>query len=494
MIRRVALAAMASAAAEVAGVGLMATAAWLLLRAAEHPPLGALAVAIVVVRTLAIGRGGLRYAERLVGHKVVLEHVSELRGRIFDAAARGGARSDGDSLSRLVSDVDAVQDALLRCLVPWTTAGVVGVAAAVGAFVVEVWAGVLVVVGGVVLCGVAVGLARSRDAGGPVLRARLAGEVADLVYGSADLAAFGAGGRYRERAVATSARIEEVDRRSDGAVSAVVGVVGAVVALGAGLLSADAGLPVAAAVTLGLIAVFDVALPAVTAARGWPQHRAALERLRELLNAPPPAQGPTEPLPRARVVALVGPSGSGKTTLLRRIAAGLDPAVVRGVFADDHVFTATLRDNVLLGTDAVPHEPVLTPWLATLPDGWDTELTADALSGGQRARLLLARALTAAPDVLLLDEPVEGLDPATADALMHTLLAYPGHVIVATHRLAALPTADEILVLHNGKITQRGPHATLVAQPGYYRDRWLTERALDELARPASAVDRQPAR
>jgi ABC-type multidrug transport system fused ATPase/permease subunit len=55
-------------------------------------------------------------------------------------------------------------------------------------------------------------------------------------------------------------------------------------------------------------------------------------------------------------------------------------------------------------------------------------------------------------------------------------------VVIATHRLAALPAADEVVVLEAGRIAQRGPHSALVAQPGYYRDRWLAERALDEVS------------
>jgi len=78
---RLAWAGALAAGAELAGLGLMATAAWLLLRAAERPPLAALTVAIVAVRTLALMRGGLRYAERLAGHEVVLRRLGALRER-----------------------------------------------------------------------------------------------------------------------------------------------------------------------------------------------------------------------------------------------------------------------------------------------------------------------------------------------------------------------------------------------------------------------------
>lgn len=131
---RLGLAALIAAAAELSGIALIATATWLLATAAEQPPLTALTVAIVSVRTFAIGRGVLRYLDRLLGHDAVLRALARLRGTVFRALtplAPMGARlfRGGDLLTRFVSDVDAVQDLLLRVLVPMWTALVVVVAA-----------------------------------------------------------------------------------------------------------------------------------------------------------------------------------------------------------------------------------------------------------------------------------------------------------------------------------------------------------------------------
>src|ERR1700754_2522492 len=125
-----------AAGTELAGLALMATATWLLITAAGQPPISALTVAIVAVRTLAIARGVLRYTERLAGHDAVLRIITEVRGRIFATLSTRPARATdraGDALSRLVSDVDAVQDLLLRVLVPGAAAGLVAVLALLGA-------------------------------------------------------------------------------------------------------------------------------------------------------------------------------------------------------------------------------------------------------------------------------------------------------------------------------------------------------------------------
>ncbi len=177
-------------------------------------------------------------------------------------------------------------------------------------------------------------------------------------------------------------------------------------------------------------------------------------------------------LPPGGRLAVTGPSGAGKTTLLMTLAGLLAPAHgtvrvggapvaslseprLRGAvtfFAEDaHVFATTVRDNLLVArgdcTDAEITEALtavgLSRWLSGLPEGLGTVLTggADALSAGQRRRLLLARALLCRAAVLLLDEPTEHLDADDAEAILRALLT-PGalfaperSVVVATHHL-----------------------------------------------------------
>ncbi|WP_460935036.1 ATP-binding cassette domain-containing protein, partial [Phycicoccus ginsengisoli] len=193
------------------------------------------------------------------------------------------------------------------------------------------------------------------------------------------------------------------------------------------------------------------------------------------------AVGPVDlDLTSGAVVALTGPSGCGKSTVLAVLARQLDPQAgsytvdgadalalplpdVRGLFAvvDDepHVFATTLRENLRLARpDATDDDVVaaldaagLRPWRAGLPDGLDTRLGTGGrgLSGGERARLSIARALLSRRPVLLLDEPVAHLDHPTAVAVLDDLLRARGArtVVVVSHRPEGLAGADGIIDL-----------------------------------------------
>ncbi|WP_084143855.1 thiol reductant ABC exporter subunit CydC [Amycolatopsis taiwanensis] len=550
-LRSLAFAALIAAGGELAGLALLSTAAWLLLRAAEQPPIAALTVAIVAVRTLALLRGTLRYAERLAGHRVVLRYLGSLRTRVYESLVphRNQAHG-GDLLARAVSDVDAMQDAVLRCVLPALVAAGTGlVTVIVVAFASPVAA--LVLAAGLALAGIGLPMLSARITGAAARdrapsHAELAAHTVELVRGADELAVFGARERALGNANRVADRLARQDKRSAARVSA-LGAAGMVLQFGTALavclLAADLAGPTIAALTLGTIGVFEVALPLTGAAARWAEASASLRRVHDLLTAPAPRPGPRqtpeEPvrvvatglgvrypgreehalsgldldLPYGKRIALVGPSGSGKSTVLHALLGLVEPSaggvtvngvalgafapealapVISGALADAHVFHTTVRENLLLAkpsaTDAELRAACATAglgdWPDGLPAGLGTVLGADgaAVSGGQRQRLVLARAMLANPQVLLLDEPVEGLEPATGDAVLRSVLAEArGTVVLATHRLAPLADErafDEIVVLDNGKVIQRGSHRELVNVQGYYADRWRAEASL----------------
>src|SRR5207253_2725495 len=133
---RLALALCFAALAFLSAVGLMATSGWLISRASQHPPVLYLMVAVTATRAFGLGRAAFRYAERLVSHDAVLRSLADLRVAVYrrlERLAPAGLRSTrrGDLLSRLVADVDALQDHWLRWLLPAGSAAIVS-AASVG--------------------------------------------------------------------------------------------------------------------------------------------------------------------------------------------------------------------------------------------------------------------------------------------------------------------------------------------------------------------------
>ncbi len=557
---RLVLAGLVAALTDLCGLGLLATSVWLITRAAEQPPLIALSVAIVAVRAFAIGKGTLRYLERLVSHDAVLRVVADLRARVFAGLAGSGVASPrGDALTRLVSDVDGVQDALLRCALP-AAVGVLVTVATVGFAAAFSLPAALLILLGMLLAGLALpsaAYALTRRAGRQLAPARAAQAATslDVVYGAADLAAFGATPAALARARESAGVLSRLER-SAGRRGAGVGAIGAllpgVTALAVLATVTGHGLAREMVAVLPLLALagVEVLLPLHSAAVRYAELRTSLARVRPLLTGSPVPPAEPEPVldtpvgvvlrgvgvhypgardaalsgvdldvPAGRRVAVVGPSGSGKSTLLAVVAGsvpvdagelawtGADPQpgerwrVAGGVLADARVFHTTVRENLTLGRPGLDDPELLAA--LTRAGFADAELPLDrvvgedgaSLSGGERQRLLVARALLGTPPVLLLDEPTEGLAPDAADALLAGVLSAAGgrSVLLVTHRLVDLSGFDEVVVLDAGRVVQRGRHAELVAQQGWYAT-WhasarLAEPGYTVLAGPPEACD-----
>ncbi|MEU2515350.1 thiol reductant ABC exporter subunit CydD [Streptomyces syringium] len=539
-------------------VGLMGVSGWLISRASQQPPVLYLMVAVTATRAFGIGRAVFRYAERLVSHDAVLRALAGLRVAVYrrlERLAPAGLRETrrGDLLSRLVADVDELQDYFLRWLLPLGAAVVVG-AASVGftAWLLPEAGAVLAV--GLLVAGAAVpalsaAVARRAERRLAPARGALATQVVDLLAGAPELTAAGA----------MPSRLTEAGH-ADGVLTGIARRTSAAGALGAGLSALACGLTVAAAAWAGVQAVHDgrlgglwlavvvlmplAAFEAVSAlplaVRYRQRVRRSAERVYEVLDAPLPVRDGSRPAPKSpfplrareltarypgqdvpaldglsleltpgRRVAVVGRSGSGKTTLAQVLlrfldaesgaytlagedAAAMDGDALRrlvGLCAQDaHLFDSSVRENLRLARPDADEAELrgalraarLLEWVDALPQGLDTLVGEHGarMSGGQRQRLALARALLADFPVLVLDEPAEHLDLPTADALTADLLAATEGrtTVLITHRLAGLAAVDEVIVLERGRAVQRGAYEELAAADGPFRG--MLEREL----------------
>jgi ATP-binding cassette subfamily B protein len=153
------------------------------------------------------------------------------------------------------------------------------------------------------------------------------------------------------------------------------------------------------------------------------------------------------------------------------------------------LFAGSIRDNIAYGKpDATDDEIVAAAtaadadgFIRSLRDGYDTKVgeRGDTLSGGQRQKLALARAIIKAPSILVLDEPTAALDASSAAQVNESLreLSLDRTTVWVSHRLSDVQHADLILVLQDGGITQRGTHDTLMRQDGWYRETYRLQAA-----------------
>ena len=518
-------------------VGLMAVSAWLISRAAQHPAALVLLPAATAVRAFGIGRGVFRYLERLVTHDAAFRLMGALRVRVYQALeslAPAGlpAFRRGDLLARLVADVDALQDGLLRVAVPYAAAGLLGA----GSTVLLWWllpSAALIVAVLLVLTAVAIPAATawaSRVAERAVapLRGELMATIVDLLQGAEELVSYGSATVPLEKATRLDRELTAAARRSalgaglGAGLAAVAGGLASWGALLAGTAAVSAGQlngVLLATVCLTPLAAFEAVSGLPMASQTGVRVRRSAQRVADIMARRPPVTDPSEPtslgsppydvelrevtvcwpaaagesagrspaleqlsylFPHGSHIAVVGPSGSGKTTLAWTLAKFLVPVhgdyrigsvdaaavggdeVRRGVLLgaqDAYVFHTTVRENLRIGNPEADEDQMwraldaarLGQWLRGLPRKLDTMLGEDGeqVSGGQRQRLMLARLLLADAPVVVLDEPTEHLDTATADALMADLhrTLHDRTLVVVTHRREQLARFDSVLEL-----------------------------------------------
>ena len=208
-------------------------------------------------------------------------------------------------------------------------------------------------------------------------------------------------------------------------------------------------------------------------------------------------------IPAGMTTAIVGPSGSGKTTMCNLIArfwdvdAGritvggkdvrdfkLDSLMknISMVFQNVYLFADSIENNIKFGCPNATHEQVIEAakkaccheFISALPDGYDTLIgeSGGTLSGGEKQRISIARAILKNAPIIILDEATSSVDPENEEELQRAIaeLTHDKTIIMIAHRLKTVRGADQILVLDDSHIVQSGTHAELIQQKGLYAD------------------------
>lgn len=207
-------------------------------------------------------------------------------------------------------------------------------------------------------------------------------------------------------------------------------------------------------------------------------------------------------IPQNTTTAIVGPSGSGKTTVCSLLARFYDADSgeikvggqnvkeftcdsllknISMVFQNVYLFHDTIRNNILFGNPDATEEEMITAakearcheFISALPNGYDTMIGegGSTLSGGEKQRISIARAMLKNAPIVILDEATASVDPENEHLIQQAIssLTHGKTIIVIAHRLATIENADQILVIDEGQVTQRGTHEKLIKEKGLYQ-------------------------
>lgn len=451
------LAAVCGATVAAAAVGLLGTSGWFLGGAAQAGAAGAAAafgfnylLPAVTIRALAIARTVARYFERYQGHAAALRTLASLRPRLFGRLTAADPQavlslSRGEASARLVEDAATLEGAVVAETAPVVALAGAGAAIALNA---ALGPGAMLICAAGLLAVVAVGRWLPRATTAPDL-APLKARVFELMPFLPDIAAYDMADAIMARLAEDEARLltAQSDQALNDARARTVGMV--VLGVTAALLAATHAHAPMPRLALGLLALttgVEALGPWLRRQAQHPLFDAATGRLTGLCDLP----AVSAPVPAADIrlggfvidrttrLWIDGPSGCGKTRLIEQLIGlrpGLDTDPARFAWApqDAAVLDGTIRDNLRLAghaTEAQMFEALaiarLNERLARLGKGLDTWIGEGGvmLSGGERKRLGLARALLRDAPVLVLDEPTEGLDAKTEAAVVEALEKY----------------------------------------------------------------------
>ncbi len=531
-MRRTGLAILAAAATFASAIGLVTTGGWLISMAALRPPLLTLEVAIVSVRAFGIARGSFRWMERVLSHDAALHETVERRAALWDALASAGPRGAwalrrGDAITRLMQDAEVLQDGLTRVVVP----GAAALLTAAGAIALQMRlqsaAGfaflTAMVIAGIVIPVLTHRVEASAATSALQHRATMNAGIAEFVahrdemrvLGIVDSALHAIRGaeelriRTETRAIRFAATTQALALIASG-----VAIVAALLLAVPAVLGGSMHGPDLAVVALLPWSASELITSLAAAASAMVRVRAAEQRLHEVsgLAVSVPDLEPGEPdvlrstdltvswgqaftlsgltfaARPGTVTAIVGPSGAGKSTAVSAmlglvsytgsvaIGRALEPraSLITAVPQSPHVFQTTVRENLRMAAGDV-EDTLLRETLERVGLGGialERHLGEAPLSGGEAQRLGIARALLVNAPVVMLDEPTEHLDDATAGQVLRTIREVFSEraVVMTTHRLTDLEDATHILVLDAGRVVASGTYEECMESSEWFRD------------------------
>jgi thiol reductant ABC exporter CydC subunit len=545
-------------------VGLLATSAYIIAFAALQPSIAELQIAIVGVRFFGIARGVLRYLERLISHNVAFRLLAHLRLWFYQrleplAPARLIKYQSGDLLSRIVADIETLEQFFVRVLAPPMVAICIAILMwfLMGAFDPRL---AVIIITFLALTGILTPILvkhLSRGTGRQMVRLRAALNIAlvDGVQGCADLLAC-ARARYHRAHVRSLSKyyvqLQERMARVGGLSNALSGLLmnmATIALLIVAIPLVNAGRidgVYLALLILSAIASFEAVIPLPSTFQHLEGQLAAAQRMYEIIDAHPSVIDPVETSPelidyslivrdlrfryetnerpaldginfrldQGSQLAVVGPSGAGKSTLVNLLLrfwdydeghislGGHELRTYRGedlrgmisvVSQHTHLFNDTIRGNLLLANPGanerdlfqVARQAQIHEFIQGLPHGYDTWIGEGGvrLSGGERQRIAIARALLKNTPILILDEPTANLDALTEREVTKTLygLIKGRTTLIITHRLVGLEKVNQILVMREGRIIERGRHDDLIQAVGFYHRMWKLQTQSDAL-------------
>lgn len=543
--------------AGIAAVGLFASSGYLISKAALMPPIYALTVMIALLKLFGFARALSRYGERYFSHRATFTILSNLRVSFYEkleplAPGIFQKYRSGDLLSRIVGDVESLQNFFLRVFYPPIVLVIVFLSTIFFLSFYSVYIA-LVIFLGLLLTGFVVPaifawkqrkiLSRVREE-----RGGLSTEVTELLYGFRDLKIYQKlAGKEEQLVKAADSYLKEQEREGVQAMFnqsvnsfASLFVSWMVLALGAFLVvNGDLnGLFLAMLVMISLT-VFENATPMAVFPNHLEDSRRAAARLYSVVkeenkvNSDEPVGTipigeafdvelekvsftfPDEPrvtlneislrLPAGSKTAIVGPSGSGKSTVLQLLLkiqeadsgslriGGLPISQVlqenlwentNVVLQENHFFYGSIRENLMLAGEGLEDSSLLSALAKVRLDHFSLDdrvlEKGENLSGGEKQRLAIARAMLKGGWLWLLDEPTSSVDVLTEKAIFDHLFeqAKEDTLVLVSHRLTGLEKMDQIIVMEQGRIVETGSFAELMERKGYFYEMKQIEKSV----------------